>query len=345
MRFGVVGAGSMGAIYAHCLNNLVQGASLGGVTGGTRAPALASTHGVSYAPTLEALLARDDIDAVALTSPTQAHLSQTLAAAAAGKHVFVEKPMAVGVEDCDAMIQACGAAGVELAVNSVTRYRRGVRQAKDLVDQGAIGTIRMIRHTYSWILTDYSGGKSWTVEPGAGSPFLDQGAHCNDVLRWFTGSEPVLCLAQYASYGSAPPPNQSAMVTYRFENGVMADLWASYEFPSPGLGRRGWTIDYMFVGSDGIIDVEYYGSLRLGRGDTWETLYEHPVVDIIRDPLDPNRMYPYADQLQDFVDALAAGRRPLVTGEDGRAGIEMAVAADIAAATNQAVKLPLSSGR
>jgi predicted dehydrogenase len=56
-------------------------------------------------------------------------------------------------------------------------------------------------------------------------------------------------------------------------------------------------------------------------------------------------MYPYADQLQDFVDAIAAGRRPLVTGEDGRAGIEMAVAADLAAATNQAVELPLSSRR
>jgi predicted dehydrogenase len=343
LGFGLVGAGAMGEIYAGSLAGAVRGARLVGVTGGARAPGLAQRHGVAHEPDLPALLARPDVDAVALTSPTQLHRAQTVEAAAAGKHVFTEKPMAVTLPDCDAMISACRAAGVVLSVNTVTRFRRGIRLAKQLVDEGRIGRIRMVRHTYGFIEGDYVGGKAWIAQPGAGSPFLDQGAHCNDVIRWFVGSEAVSANAHYASYTPNEPPDQSAMVTYVFENSVMAQLWASYELPPPGFGPRGWTIEYLFAGSEGIIDVEYYGALRFGRDGRWETLYEHPKVDIVQDPLDPNRTYPYTDQLQDYVDAIAAGRPPLVTGEDGRAGIEMALAADRSAASGETVRLPLEA--
>ena len=341
MGFGVIGAGAMGDIYTEILSGEVREARLVAVTGGTRAARLAARHGVAHEPSLDALLERADVDAVVLASPTQLHREQTLAAARAGKHVFTEKPMAVTLADCDAMSSACRTAGVTLSVNTVTRYRRGVRLARDLVGAGQIGDIRMVRHTYNYIEGSYVGGKTWTAEPGAGSPFLDQGAHCNDAIRWFVASDAVWASAQYASYTADEPPDQSAMVTYRFANGVMAQLWASYELPSPGLGSRGWTIDYLFVGSEGIIDVEYYGSCRVGRGDHWETVYEHPIVDIAKNPLDPNRIYPYTDQVQDFVDAIGAGRPPLVTGEDGRAGIEMAIAADRSAATGEAVRIPI----
>jgi predicted dehydrogenase len=339
--FGVVGAGAMGSIYARCLSGLVEGAHLVALTGGSRAAGLAAQHGVPADPTLDALLVRRDVDAVVLASPTQQHREQTLACAAAGKHVFVEKPMAVTLSDCDAMVAACRNAAVLLSVNTVTRYRHGLRMAKQLVDEGAIGDIRMVRHTYGFIEGNYVGGKDWTAAPGAGSPFLDQGAHCNDLIRWFLGSEAVWAAARYASYSDGPPADQSAMVTYGFASGVMAQLWATYELPSPGFGPRGWSIEYLFAGSEGIIDVEYYGQLRLGRAGRWETLYEHPKVDIVKDPLDPNRIYPYRDQLIDFVGALTEGRLPLVTGRDGRAGIEMALAADLAARTGETVHLPL----
>jgi predicted dehydrogenase len=337
-RFGVVGAGAMGEIYANALAREVPGARLVAVAGGSRSAGLAARLGVAH-DTVDSLLARPDIDAVALTSPTPLHRQQTVAAARAGKHVFTEKPMAATLDACDDMLEACERAGVLLAVNSVTRYRHGIWQAKQLVDEGAIGAIRMVRHTYCFILTDYVNGKDWVLEPDAGSPFLDQGAHCNDVIRWFLGSDATHAMATYASYGSAPPPEQSAMVTYCFESGAMAQLWCSYEFPRPGLGPRGWTIEYMFVGSEGIIDVEYYGTLRLGRGDRWQTLYEHPTVDILANPLDPNRTYPYRDQLMDFVHAIDEHRPPLVTGLDGRAGIAMAVAADLAARERRVVDL------
>lgn len=343
--FGVVGAGAMGSIYAACLSGLVRGGRLVALTGGSRAPALAAHHGVAHEASLDALLARDDVDAVVLASPTQQHRGQTVACAEAGKHVFVEKPMAVTLADCDAMIAACDAAGVLLSVNTVTRFRHGIRMAKRLVDEGRIGTIRMVRHTYGFIEGNYVGGKLWTAEPGAGSPFLDQGAHCNDAIRWFLGSDATWAAARYASYTSDPPANQSAMVTLGFASGVMAQLWMTYELPSPGFGPRGWTIEYLFAGSEGIIDVEYYGKLLLGRDGRWETMYEHPKVDIVKDPLDPNRIYPYTDQVDDFVMAITDGRPPEVTGLDGRAGIEMAIAADLAARTGETVRLPLAGDR
>ena len=126
-------------------------------------------------PSLDALLARPDVDAVLLGTPTPLHHDQAIAAAVAGKHVFTEKPIAATLPEIDAMIAACRRAGVLLAVNAVTRWRRGVRLAKGLVDAGEIGQIRMVRHTYAHVAGGYAPVGHWILSPAAGSPFLDQG--------------------------------------------------------------------------------------------------------------------------------------------------------------------------
>src|SRR5262245_34857125 len=142
LGFGIVGSGFMSRTYVRGLAHLVKGARAVAVFGGTRANGLASEFGMEVEPTLETLLARTDVDAVLLGSPTQTHREQTEAAARAGKHVFTEKPMAATLDECDAMISATRKAGVLLGVNTVTRYRTGVRMAKQLLDEGAIGGIR-----------------------------------------------------------------------------------------------------------------------------------------------------------------------------------------------------------
>ena len=82
------------------------------VTGGTRAASLAAEWGVEAVPDVAAMLAHPGVDAVIITSPHTAHVSQAMAAAAAGKHVYLEKPMAITVAECDAIIAACEAAGI-----------------------------------------------------------------------------------------------------------------------------------------------------------------------------------------------------------------------------------------
>jgi predicted dehydrogenase len=335
---GIVGSGFMSRTYAYGIRELVDGAQLTAVFGGTRAEALARDFEIEREASLEGLLARSDVDVVLLGSPTFLHREQTLAAAAAGKHVFTEKPIAASLVEIDDMIRACRQAGTLLGVNAVTRYRRGVRLAKQLVDDGEIGPLRMVRHTYAHTIGSYATPDHWIMDPRSGSPFVDQGAHCNDAIRWFVGADATQAFARYESYTATPPAGQSAMVTFVFGNGAMCQIWASYEFPQ-ALDPDKWTGDYLFVGSKGIIDVQYRGLLRIHRGHGWETLYTHPPV---RQP-DPDESfaYPYAAQVQDFVKAIIDGGQPEVTGEEARHGIEMGLAADRSAATGQVVELPL----
>ena len=119
----VIGTGYMGRTYAACLTRHVPDGRLISVWGGKRAPALAEEFGVEADESLADVLARPEVEAVVITSPHTAHRPQAEAAAAAGKHVYIEKPMSVSVADCDAIIAACDAAGVKLTVNFVTRFR------------------------------------------------------------------------------------------------------------------------------------------------------------------------------------------------------------------------------
>ena len=90
-----------------------------------------------------------------------------------------------------------------------------------------------------------------------------------------------------------------------------------------------------------MVDVQYRGTTRLGKGDAWSTIFEHPAVDGSGATFDPNFTYAYADQVTDFATAIREGRDPLVTGEEARKGIEIGLAADRSARTGQAVTLPL----
>ena len=339
LRFGLIGSGSMAVTYARAFRHMLSGAEAVAVFGGHGAPALAREFGLRQEPSLDALLGADDVDAVLIATPNQHHRDQTLAAAAAGLHVFVEKPIAPTLPEVDDMIAACRAARVKLGVNAVTRWRRGVRMAKQLVDDGVIGEIRMVRHTYGHLQGTFAPDGHWILDPSAGSPFLDVGSHCHDTICWFVGDE-VRQVFAHASSHEAGREGLSAMATLIFERGAMCSIWASYEFPPPGLDPTKWTGDYLFVGSKGMLDVQYRGTLRLGMGDRWETLFVHPDVDGMAAAFDPNFVDAYAAQVQDFIDAIAADREPEVNGETARKAIEIAVAADRSAAIGQVVALP-----
>ena len=349
--FGIVGAGYMGRTYAACLTRHVPNGELRAVWGGKRAPAVAAEFGTEATDSYEALLARPDVDAVVITSPHTAHRAQAEAAAAAGKHVYIEKPMALSVAECDAIIAACAAASVQLTVNFVTRFRDAPMAMKQLVDDGRIGDIRMIEMHGTWTsflledIVDEATGrviiprKDWAFDPAEGSQFLDWGVHETDALRWLTGSEAVRAYAQYRTYGTPPPVDLSAMVQYTMANGVMASLLMTYEVPEPGLVPNDKT---RVIGSTGIIEADHYGEVRLGTGSSWDIVARQVPFDFLGDYLDPNRLKGFAAQVEDFAGAIEEGREPVVTGLDGRRAVEMVEAADRSAATNQAVTLPLA---
>ncbi len=346
---GLIGSGYMGRTYAACLTRHVPNGRLVSVWGGKRAPALGEEFGVPAEASFEALLARPDVEAVVITSPHTAHLPQALAAAAAGKHVYIEKPMALSVAECDAIIAACTVAGVQLTVNFVTRFRDAPLAMKRLVDDGSIGEIRMIQMQGAWTgflledVVDEATGrviiprKDWAFDPAEGSQFLDWGVHETDAVRWLTGSEPVSVYADYRTYGTPPPVDLSAMVQYRMANGVMVQMLMTYEVPEPGLVPNDST---RVIGSAGIIEADHYGAVRLGSGSDWRVVAEQVAFNFLGDYLDPNRLKGFAAQVEDFAGAIREGREPVVTGRDGRAAVEMVVAADRSAASGAAVAFP-----
>jgi len=111
----------------------------------SRAGRLAEEYRVPAESSVEALLARDDVQAVVLATPDQDRHALTLRAAEAGKHVLAEKPMAPTVAECDGMIAACASAGGNLAVVKTERYRKITQKAKQLIDDGEIGPVWMVR--------------------------------------------------------------------------------------------------------------------------------------------------------------------------------------------------------
>jgi predicted dehydrogenase len=332
---GLAGSGYMGRSYAECLTRYTTGGRLAAIWGGSRASGLAADYRTATEPTYQALLARQDVDAVLLATPHSLHVAQAVAAARAGKHVYLEKPMALSVAECDAIIAACQTAGVTLTVNKVSRFRDAQRTSKRILGEGAIGNLRMImaRHIHPRFIV---AEKTWLADAGEGSTYLDFGVHAHDQLRWYSGSEPARMSATYATYADGPPP-QSAMVQVAMRNGVMATIWMSYEVPAPGLGPSDL---WVLIGSDGIIECDNYGDVRLGREGTWETVFTQPKVDYLDKYINPVRLKAFAAQTQDFLDAIRDRREPAVTGTDGRAAVAMVEAADLSAATGQTVRLP-----
>lgn len=319
---GIVGAGFMGRTHTEAVTNFTQGARVVAITGGTRAPGLAGDYGVAAEPSLAALLARPDVDAVILATPHHLHAEQTLAAAAAGKHVLVEKPMATTAAECDRMIEACRRAGVQLMIAQTQRFRRGNMVAKELIEAGQVGEIRMMRDCQV-----ASGGidllPDWNQEDVG--LIMGHAIHNFDRIRWFTGREVVSVYASSTSYTGAEGPELSAMVQLTLAGGAIAQLWSSFEAPPPGFQGRGFYCEVM--GSRGMLEVDSFTEVRVGTESGWESVYRQPPIDFKNKPYAPERMESFGRQNQAFIDSIRTGQPPAVPGEAGRAAVAMAEAA------------------
>jgi predicted dehydrogenase len=247
-----------------------------------------------------------------------------LAAAKAGKHVLVEKPMATSVADCTAMIEACDAAGVRLEVIQTQRFRGAIARTQRLIAEGRIGRVRMFDGRS--LFTDYVADASpWTAEESHGGAFLDTGVHVFDLMRFIVGDEAERIFATLKSFGGVRDPGLNAMVQIGFANGVIAQHWMSYQMPNPSLPDHQHR--YVVVGELGTIDVDAYGKVQLGRDGEWTTVWEQPPIDYVNRPLDPVRLEAFFTQTQAFVDDVLDNRPAAVSGEEGRAAVALCEAA------------------
>jgi predicted dehydrogenase len=336
IRIGLIGSGFMGRTNAETVARYLRSANLTAITGGSRAPALAAEYGVSSEPTLEALLARKDIDAVMISTPHAAHAAEAVAAAQAGKHILLDKPMATTLDDCDRIAAAARAAKVKVMIMFGQRFRICNIEARRLVQQGEIGEVRMIEER---ILA--SGGLAslppWQSLPQNVGIFLGHAVHNIDRIRWITGAE-VASVSAQVQRDPVSGNEVSTMALLALTNGAMATLWASWDVAAPVFPRS--TSAAHIAGTLGNLDLDAYGELRLGKDKAWSVAAEQEPIDWAgQGMLAPVRMQAYQLQHQEFIDAILEDREPSVTAHDGRAAVEVALAAYQSAAEGRTIHL------
>jgi predicted dehydrogenase len=324
IRLGIIGSGFMGRTNAETISKYLPGARLISIAGGSRARQLAADYGVDADRDIEALVDRNDIDAVFISTPHSQHAVHAIAAAKAGKHVLLDKPMAASVAECDEILDATRRKNVNLMIMFGQRFRLVNREAHRLIQDGAIGRIQAIS-----TCALNSGGLAslppWQSLPENLGILFGHGIHNIDQVRWFTADE-IATVAACVQRESPSGNEVSTMAVLGLRNGGMAHVWVSWTIPSPNFPHSGFSA--RVVGDTGILDLDAYGTLRLGRDGSWAVVADQAPIDFRgKGMLDPVRMEAYAAQAQEFVASIREARRPSVTGEDGRAAVEIALAA------------------
>lgn len=178
--------------------------------------------GGATAVSLEELLERAAFDAVYIASPHQMHASHTALAAAHGKHVLLEKPMALSLHECDAMIAACDAAGVALVVGHCHSFDAPYHTAAGLIVSGRYGAVRMIQAiNYTDFLYRPRRPEELDTEQGGGVVF-SQAAHQLDILRLLAGSEVTHVRAATGRWDAQRPTEGAYSALLWFANGAFA---------------------------------------------------------------------------------------------------------------------------
>jgi len=336
LRVGLVGSGFMGRTNAETVTKYLKNAKLVAVTGGSRANTIAQEYSIAAEPDIHTLLARQDIDVVMISTPHAAHAAQAIAAAEAGKHILLDKPMATTVADCDRILDAVKAAGVRLMIMYGQRFRDCNIEAHRLVRSGAIGQITMIEEMQLAV-----GGLSslppWQSLPENVGILIGHGVHNIDRIRWITGAE-IQSVSAQVQRDPATGVELSSMVLMRLTNYAMATLWVSWSIASPAFPHT--NARSFIAGTKGNLDLDAYGELRLGHGKEWSVAAVQPPIDWAgQGALSPVRMEAYRRQHQEFIDAVIQNREPSVTGEDGRAAVAVAEAAYRSAAEERVILL------
>jgi scyllo-inositol 2-dehydrogenase (NAD+) len=320
LGLGVVGVGEMGHRHAENLRWRVPGAQLVAIADLNLeyARRVAEKLEVAYAhPSASALVEHREIHAVVIASPPGAHPEAIHAAAAAGKHIFCEKPLALSLEAADAALAAVARAGVQFQIGHMRRYDPPYSEAMTRIESGEIGQPVIFK---SLGRDAEAPPLTYFQSPLNGSLFLDSSIHDFDLARWlmrdevaevhaFVGTRAMPELREYHQF-------DSGVVNLRFMGGALGNVESFLN------ARYAYDVRTEVVGT--------HGTLRIGtlRGTAIEVLSEpgshrntvrHWLVRFAD---------AYLAEMCDFVNAVASGRPTRVTADDGRRSLALALAAE-----------------
>jgi UDP-N-acetyl-2-amino-2-deoxyglucuronate dehydrogenase len=356
LRTGLVGCGKVGHLHAVALAALPESHFVA-VCGRTpeKARAFAEKYGVAAYTDVGRMVAAEKLDAVCIGTPHPAHAAPTIAAARAGAHVLVEKPLASTLADCDAMLAAAQAGGVTLSVVSQRRYYPPCQRIRRAIDAGqlerpVLGTAVM----FGWRDEAYYRSDPWRGSwPGEGGGVLvNQAPHQLDLLLWYLGEVEEV----FGYWANLNHPyievDDTAVAVVRFKNGALGNLVLSNS-QNPAINAR-----VSIHGSNGIsVGVQTDGGAMFIAGQT--NAIEPPFNDIWTVPGEASQLaawkaadaqlfntvnpqeYFHRLQIQDFLRAIRERRPPAVTGLDGRRVVELFTAIYRATRDRRAVRFPL----
>lgn len=338
LKFAIVGCGVISPVHARSISELPE-ACLAAVCdiAPERARALAEVYPADVYEDAEEMLSRADIDVVTVLTPSGLHAEIGIAAARAGKHVLVEKPMDISLAQADALIESCRAAGVKLAVISQHRFDPAVAAAKAAVEAGQLGILNFGGAHTKWFRSQayYDSGDwrgTWAMD--GGGALINQSIHYVDLLQYIMG--PVEELSGYTATRAHEriEVEDLAVAALKFRSGALGLLEGSTS-AYPGYCAR---LD--IYGSTGSVIIEndqiLAWNLSSGEGCPVEP---QPTGFIGGTSSKDIWHYSHRYQIADLIRAIREDRQPLVTGEEGRKPLEIVLAVYESARTGQPVRL------
>jgi 1,5-anhydro-D-fructose reductase (1,5-anhydro-D-mannitol-forming) len=293
-----------------------------------RAEEFAARHGAARAyDRVEDLLADPEVGAVYVATPVARHRPDTLAAAAARKHVLCEKPLALGVAEATAMRDACARAGVALMTCFYQRFNARHRNVKELLAEGAVGRATLVRMNFSGRFPDRPG--AWRQDPdiAGGGSYMDNASHCVDLLRYLFG-EVTEVAAFTDTLAARYAVEDTASSLLRLRGGAHAVVTSCWSTGDPDEARNSMLEIH---GTEGVIlsaplhDKFSRGTLR--------------VVTATRDESFTFEASTHVALLEEFAAAVREGRAPAVTGDDGIAALRIVEAVYESSRARRAVTL------
>lgn len=346
--FGIVGCGMISAFHAKAIAE-VRGAKLVACfdTRVAAAEKFAADHACKAYTDLDSMLADPKVSIVTIATPSGAHMEPAVAAAKAGKHVIVEKPLEITLKRCDAIIDACRKAKVQLGAIFPSRFHDSSVKIKRAIEGGRFGTLTLGDAYVKWFRTQqyYDSGAwrgTWALD--GGGALMNQAIHSVDILTWLMG--PVVEIqANAATLAHERIEVEDVVVaTLRFKNGALGILEATTA-AYPGYLKR-----VEIHGSEGSAlleeeDLKAWDFAKPRKEDAaiLEGMKQHRSTG--GGASDPAAMghHGHAMQFREFVEAVKKNRAPAIDGHEGRRSVEIILGVYKAAETGKIVRLPLKA--
>lgn len=276
-----------------------------------------------------ALIDKADVDAVDICLPHHMHAPAAVAAAETGRHILVEKPIARNLREADEMISAAEKAGVKLMVLHDRRYEPVWARIQEVLREGVLGRLITLRLDHNQSVDVPQGHWIFARELLGGGAIMSCLTHQIDLIRWYGGEvTEVGCLS--VTIPERMEGEIAGVVTMRLSSGAVAE--ASINWHVRGRGLRGWPwYEFAWItGTRG--NLHNFGGLHLLRDDEIDRGYQ---------TLPTEGGAGHATAVAHFVDCVLEDREPLTNGRDGRAALEVALAAYASQKTGRFVTLPL----